>query len=196
MKRLLPFLLILVSIGIFFLLIDPEYNEVKELQKQIEQNNRTLDLAAELRKKRELLREKYNQISDSERDELNKMLPDTVDNVRLIIDINNIAERYGIVIQNFEISASEDSERGVQVLDSEFDDVANTSSIRYPDTSRIGVISFTFSVSAQYDVFLEFLKDLEEALRIVDIRSIDISTGSAEDVFYNYRVSLETYWLK
>ena len=196
MKKLMPLVLIIISVGIFFILIDPEYNEVKDLQKKIEQNNRTLDLASELRKKRELLRQKYNQISDSERDELNKMLPDTVDNVRLIIDINNIAERYGIVIQNFEISASEDSERGVQVLDSEFDDVANTSSIRYPDTSRIGVISFTFSVSAQYDVFLEFLKDLEEALRIVDIRSIDISTGSAEDVFYNYRVSLETYWLK
>jgi Tfp pilus assembly protein PilO len=196
MKRLMPLILIIVSIGIFFFLIDPEYNDVKELQKEIEQNNRTLNLASQLREKRELLRQKYNEISDSEREELTKLLPDTVDNVRLIIDINNIGEKYGIAIQNFEISSNADSENNVEVLESEFDDVVDTSNIEYPDTSKIGVISFTFSVAAQYDVFLEFLKDLEEALRIVDIRSIDISTGEDDNVFYNYRVSLETYWLK
>lgn len=196
MKNLMPILLIIVSIGIFFIVIDPEYKEVKDLQKEIEQNNRTLDLAAQLREKRESLRDRYNQISESERFELTKLLPDTVDNVRLIIDINNIAEKYGIIIQNFEITTSEDSDNNVRVLDSEFEGVIDNAAIEYADTSKVGVISFSFSVAAQYDVFIEFLKDLEEALRIVDIRSISIDRGDEEDVFYNYRVNLDTYWLK
>lgn len=196
MKNLMPILLIIVSIGIFFIVIDPEYNDVKDLQREIEQNNRTLDLAAQLRQKRELLRQKYNQISESERFELTKLLPDTVDNVRLIIDINNIAEKYGIIIQNFEITTSEDSDRDIRVLDSEFEGIIEDAAVEYPDTSKVGVISFSFSVAAQYDVFIEFLKDLEEALRIVDIRSISIDKGDGEDVFYNYRVNLDTYWLK
>jgi Tfp pilus assembly protein PilO len=196
MKILMPIILILVSVGIFFLILDPEYQEVKALQTEIEENNRTLDLANQLRKKREVLRERYNQISNSDRFELEKLLPDTVDNVRLIIDINNIAEKYGIAIQNFEISASADSQNNVRVVEDEFDGAITDPPVDYPDTSKIGVISFSFSVSAQYDVFLSFLKDLEESLRIVDIRSISINRGSGEEVFYNYRVNLDTYWLK
>ena len=196
MKSLMPILLIIVSIGIFFVVIDPEYKEVKKLQDEIAQNNTTLDLAAQLREKRETLKAKYNQISEEERGELAKLLPDTVDNVRLIIDINNIAEKYGIIIQNFELSTSEDSDKDTRLIDDEFEGIIQGSAIQYPDTSKIGVVSFTFSVTAQYNVFLSFLRDLERALRIVDIRSIDITRSDTEGVFYNYRVNLDTYWLK
>jgi Tfp pilus assembly protein PilO len=196
MKSIMPIIFILTSVGIFFLVINPQYEDIKKLQDEIEQNDVTLDLAERLREKRDLLKEKYNQISDAERFELTKMLPDTVDNVRLIIDINNIAAKYGIVIQNFEIGPSEDSEENIQKLSSDFVGANTTASIEYPDTSKIGVISFSFSVSSQYDVFINFLKDLEEALRIVDVRSVGISKGADEGVFYNYRVNLDTYWLK
>lgn len=191
----MPILLILVSIAIFFVVIDPKYKEVQNLQDQITKNEDTLKLANELRKKREELRERYNQISDSEKFQLQKLLPDNVDNVRLIIDINNIAEKYGIAIQNFNITTSEDSKNDVKNLNSEFEDITGDSTLNYPDTSKVGVISFTFSVSAQYEVFTEFLLDLEESLRIVDIRSIDIDS-SGDSSFYDYRVTLDTYWLK
>jgi len=196
MKALMPIILILVSIAIFFMVIDPQYKEVKGYQVVIEDNNRTLDLANELRKKRDSLRQKYNQISEEEKIKLSNLLPDTVDNVRLIIDINNIAKKYGIAIQNIDINATEDSEKNIKVIDSEFDNISDKGNISYADTSRVGVISFSFSVSAQYDVFIDFLNDLEEALRIVDIRSIDIERSADDNVFYDYRVNLDTYWLK
>lgn len=192
----MPIILILVAIGVFFVFIDPKYNEVKDLQAQIERNNKTLDLAEQLREKREDLRQKYNQISDDEKLELQKMLPDTVDNVRLIIDISNIAEKYGIIIQDIQVAPEEDSEENVQVINSDFESTTSGSTINYPDTSKIGIISFSFSVVAQYDVFLDFLKDLEEALRIVDVRSITIDRVDDQSIFYNYSVKLDTYWLK
>ena len=196
MKRFTPIVLIIVSIAIFFLVVDPKYKDSKKLLQKIEDNNQTLDLANQLRKKREVLKNKYNQISDEEKAELSKLLPDTVDNVRLIIDINNIADKRGLTIRNFGISTTKDSEEGIKVSKSEFDDVVDNAQINYPDTSKIGVISFSFSVTAQYQVFLDFLKDLEEALRIVDIRSIEISRNKDNPSFYNYRISLDTYWLK
>ena len=196
MKNLMPIILILAAIGVFFAFTDPKYNNVKDLQKEIEQNNRTLDLASELRQKREDLRQKYNQISDEEKFDLQKLLPDTVDNVRLIIDISNIAEKYGIVIQDIEIVQDEDSQSDIKVVNSDFEGVTDRSAISYPDTSKIGIISFSFSVVTQYDVFIDFLKDLEEALRIVDVRSIDIERVDDKSVFYNYSVNLDTYWLK
>lgn len=198
MKSIVPILFILVAVGVFFVFIDPEYNNVKELQTEIEKNNETLDLARELREKRESLRERYNQISDQERDELIKLLPDTVDNVRLIIDINNIAEKYGIVIRDIVINSDDggSSASDVQVAPSAFEGVIEQGSLEYPDTSRIGVISFSFSAETEYEVFIDFLSDLEKSLRIVDVREIEIQTRNLEDSIYDYRIKLDTYWLK
>lgn len=199
MKNLTPIILILLSIGIFFFLIDPKYKEVQRLQAEVVENNKTLDIAKKLSSSREVLRSKFNKISQEEKSELEKLLPDTVDNVRLIIDINNIAEQFGIVIRDISINSTE--EKGNQVSTprtqgSSFEGVIEENSIQYVDKSKIGVISFSFSVSAKYEVFLEFLKQLEESLRIVDIRNIEISRNADEGVFYDYKVTLDTYWLK
>ena len=199
MKSLTPLILILISVALFFFLIDPEYKDVQELQAQVEANNETLKIARDLSVKREELRSKFNNISQEERAELEKLLPDTVDNVRLIIDINNIAEQFGIVIRNININADEDTATAagtVGAQGSTFEGVIEESSVKYVDKSKIGVITFSFSVSAKYEVFLEFLRELEESLRIVDIRNIQISRGSAEGSIYDYNVTMDTYWLK
>ena len=196
MRNIMPLILIIVSIAVFFFFIDPQYKEVKSLQVEIEENNKTLDLATQLRQKREDLKEKYNSISFDEKNELEKLLPDTVDNVRLIIDINNIAEKYGVVIKDISVSTDEDSENDIKVVESEFTDIVGDSSLSYPDTSKIGIISFSFSVSTQYDVFLELMKALQQTLRIVDIRDVTISRDSEDEVFYSYKITMDTYWLK
>lgn len=196
MKNLMPLFLIIISAAVFFFFIDPQYKEVKSLKIEIEENEKTLELAKQLRQKREELKEKYNSISTDEKADLGKLLPDTVDNVRLIIDINNIAEKYGVVIRDISIGEDDKSKDDTKVIESEFTDFVGSSAISYPDTSKIGVISFSFSVSTQYDVFVELLKALEQTLRIVDIRDVTITRGEKDDIFYNYKVTMDTYWLK
>ena len=197
MKNITSIILIIVSVGIFFFFIDKEYKKVQQLNVEIEQNDKIIEVANRLKSKKDELNDKFNQISQSEKIELEKLLPDTVDNVRLIIDINNIAEQFGIVIRDINISTKETSaseSKKIVSQKSNFDGVLQENDIKYVDTSKIGVITFSFSVSAKYEVFLEFLKQLEESLRLVDIRNMQISRGSG--VFYEYRVTLDTYWLK
>ncbi len=198
MKNITSIVIIIASIGIFFFFIDPQYKKVKSLQAEITENKKILDIANKLSSKKEELNSKFNQISQEEKAELEKLLPDTVDNVRLIIDMNNIAEKFGIVIRDISIN-SKDSPAGetkkIMSQKSNFEGVLEENSVKYVDTSKIGVISFSFTVSAKYEVFLEFLKQLEESLRLVDIRNIEISRP-ADGVFYDYRVTLDTYWLK
>jgi Tfp pilus assembly protein PilO len=199
MKSLTPIILIFLSIGVFFFLIDPEYGEVQDLQAKVYENNKTLDIAAKLSARHEDLKKKYNLISQDEKGRLEKLLPDTVDNVRLIIDINNIAEKAGIVIRDISIQTNDGGESRagtVRTQGSTFEDVIGDDAIRYADTSKLGVITFSFSVSAKYEVFLEFLNQLEESLRIVDIRNIEINRGSSEGMIYDYKVTMDTYWLK
>lgn len=198
MKNITPIILIVLSVTVFLFFIDPQYKKIQEINAEISQNKETLKTAEELKTKKLDLIDRFNKISEEEKNELVKLLPDTVDNVRLIIDINNIASQFGIVIRDIVIDTEDTQEsttKSVVSQKSNFNSVLDEDSLKYVDTSKIGVISFSFSVSAKYEVFLEFLKQLEESLRIVDIRNIQISQGSGS-VFYDYKVTLDTYWLK
>ncbi|MDA8611346.1 hypothetical protein N9L18_00580 [Candidatus Pacebacteria bacterium] len=185
MKKTLPFILIILAVVIFFLFIEPQNEEIKRLSKDKEDNDTMLQLAEELQRKRDNIHDAFNQISVEERKELEKLLPDTVDNVRLILDINNVAEQYGIVIRDITVNrdGEVDSRRSQNVVSS------------VDSTGDIGTITLGFSIDATYDVFINFMKDLEEALRIVDIRALDIASGG-EDVFLNFGIIIDTYWLR
>lgn len=185
MKKAIPFILIALAVIIFFLFIDPLNDEVKDLSKRKADNDTMLELAEELQRKRDRIHDAFNGISVDEREELEKLLPNTVDNVRLILDINNVAEQYGIVIKNITVSrdGERDTKRGNNIVSS------------VDTTGDIGIITLGFSIDATYDVFINFMKDLEEALRVVDIRALDIEAGG-EDVFLSFGVTLDTYWLR
>jgi len=183
MKGLTPIILILVSVGVFFFFIDPQKKELNTLLEEKNKNEVTMQKATELRAANGTLKKEYNKISDEERAKLSQILPDTVDNVRLILDINNIANKYGIVLKGISISGgpadeSKEVNRGA----------SNASGQLY------GTIQLSFSFSASYDIFKLFLKDLEDSLRLVDIT--DFSVGTSEGDFYNYSIILNTYWLR
>jgi Tfp pilus assembly protein PilO len=183
MKGLTPIILIVVSIGVFFFFIDPQKKELDTLLEEKNKNDVTIQKATELRAARGILGEKYKNISQDERTKLSQMLPDTVDNVRLILDINNIADKYGIVLKGISISGGPVDE-GKEVNRG----AGTTSGKLY------GTIQLSFSFSANYDIFKIFLKDLEDSLRLVDIT--DFSIASSENGFYNYSITLNTYWLR
>lgn len=201
MKNFSPIILILMSISIFFFFIDPRYKEIQTIQAQITENNRTLEISKRLIAQRAQLEDAFKQISRLEKEDLEKLLPDTVDNVRLIIDIDTIANQAGIVIRDIDIKSQEqevDAKARTSVVQTSVFEGAD-SAIKYVDTTKIGVISFSFSASARYETFLQFLDELEKSRRIVDIRNIEIKRGAGTEggpVFFDYNVTFDTYWLK
>ena len=56
---------------------------------------------------------RFNAFKTEDLDRLRKLLPDHVDNVRLILDLDNLAARHGMALQNVVISepASESGAR-------------------------------------------------------------------------------------
>lgn len=189
MGKYMPIILIIVSIAVFFMVIDPKYAEVKELRDQKERNDETLVLSKKLRERRDSLQQRFNNISDEEKDHLIKLIPETVDNVRLILDINNIAEEYGIIIKNIDVETQETVTESTDSSGQKFI-VSSENAI-----DNIGTITLAFSVSATYDVFIDFMTDLEQALRIVDIKEMGITVPEEGD-FYDFSVKLNTYWLR
>lgn len=182
MKFLTPLIFIVAGLGIFFGYIDPMYQgTIKPLQMQIDQYNSVLASSKVLLAKRDSLNAKYTAIDPNDIAKLEKMLPDTIDNIRLVIDLNSIAQRYGMSISNLNLTG------------------ADSSSVQQGSTissggNKYGSVTIGFTVTTTYDTFLSFLKDLEQSLRILDVTGISFS--STPTGLYSFSLTIKTYWLK
>ena len=70
----------------------------------------------------------------------------------------------------------------------------NTSTGIGPDNSPYGTMTLKFTVNSSYGNFINFLQDLENNLRLLDITEISFNT--TDSGFYDFNVSFNTYWLK
>jgi len=188
--------------GIFFFYTKPAYDGVQTIDAQIAQYNAALDKAAELQKLKQALLSRYNAFNTADIDRLQKLLPDHVDNVRLILDLDNLAGHYGLSLQNVDVSSS-----GSMTAQSP----ASIGSIG-ASSQKYDSLTLTFGTRSTYGSFVQFLGDLESSLRIVDLVSLAIASdasgassgaGSAaktsaspSEPLYAYNITLRTYWLK
>lgn len=185
--------------GIFFLYTKPHYDDIKIAQTQIREYNAALDKAAELQQRKQELLSKYNAFNPTDIDRLQKLLPDHVDNVRLILDLDNLAVRYGLGLQNVDVSkvASQGAKSQTSI------GAIGASNQKYDS------VTLTFSTKGTYENFTKFLADLESDLRIVDLVTLSISgassdtqsagsarIASASQYVYTYNITLRAYWLK
>ena len=179
MKVLAPILFLAISLALFFGFIDPSYGRVKTLRAQEAQYSDALDRARELQEIRDQLLSKYNTFSKTDFDRIEKLVPDHIDNVRLILDLDELASHYGMRVRDVQIE--DDAQRAVQGQIG-------------PSEENYESVILTFNVSGTYDTFRSFLHDLERSLRIVDV--VGLSFTSNETGVYDYSIHLKTYWLK
>jgi Tfp pilus assembly protein PilO len=178
-KNFIPIILIVASAGLFFLFIDPTYENTKQLKIDNQEYDEALEKVNQIREIRDGLLSKYQVLSEDDLDRLKKLLPDHIDNVRLILDIDSIAETHGMLAKGIALSKS----------------AANTSSVISKGVSYNNV-SVTFNVESTYDEFKRFVKDLNQSLRIIDIVSLSFTPTniSKNKDLYTFRVKLQTYW--
>lgn len=187
MNIITPLILIIISVGSFFAYTDKIYRgentnggqpNIKSLLAEDEQYQTALDNTNDLIKKRDGLVDRMNTFSPENITKLESLLPDNIDNIQLIIDMSNIAERHGLVLKGAKLDSN----------------MKTDSNKLGADNSKYGTVGISFSVTASYDNFQNFLKDLERSLRLVEIS--DLSVSSNPNGLYEFSVGLKTYWLK
>ena len=178
MGNLTSIILVIASLGLFFGYIDPTYTDIKkEVREERGKYTQALENSKDVKKQRERLMNEYKVVKDDDKSKLVKMLPDNIDNVRLLIDIDEIAKGHSMRIRDFRTDTAEKSDTIGQGV------------------STYGTLTLTFSTTATYGTFLAFLRDLEHSLRILDVTSISFASSDTNDV-YDYSITLKTYWLK
>ena len=191
MNLILPIILIAISFSGFFYFTKPSYDEMGVLKQQEASYNSALDNARTLESERDKLTKKYNSIDPENLTKLSKLLPDNVDNIRLILEIEKVAAPYGMALRDVKYDAENTDKTAVDVNG-------------IPPESRqdYGTWNLEFSTKGTYNNFLNFVRDLEKNLRIVDIASVEFSsatglgTSPALSSIYTYNFKIKTYWLK
>ncbi|MFA6355109.1 MAG: hypothetical protein WCW65_01655, partial [Candidatus Paceibacterota bacterium] len=105
MKLILPILFILVSVAAFIFGVNPFYNEVKTLKTEIVDYNKALDNSTNLQKTEDALITSFNSIKQSDKDRLNSFLPDSVNNIQFILEMERIANLHNMPIKDIKFEA-------------------------------------------------------------------------------------------
>lgn len=199
MRYFFLLLLIVASIGIFIGFIIPRYHTVQSLRTDVASYNANLSTATQLEQSRESLIAQYNAIQKTDLDNIDTLLPDSVDNIRLIIQVNALATKDGLGSLR---SVDYDTNQASNTAGGTAKTTSQTTSNPVTDNLPYGQFAITFQTSGQYSNFLSFLSDLEQNLRLVDVTDIDFTaTPSATGLptaasGLTYKVTLKTYWLK
>jgi len=179
---------------------DPLSPGITTLNAQVSSYDEALSNSKALGDERDKLTKVKNAISTSDLAKIQKLLPSSIDNIRLILEIGQIAKPYGMVLKDVKYNSTSSS-----------DATKNTTSVITPvavggtgantPVKDYGVWNLSFSTIGTYSNFLNFTKDLENNLRIVDISSVQFSsvttTGSVSATpTYKYDFEIKTYWLK
>ncbi|MBA3788911.1 hypothetical protein H0X32_00760 [Patescibacteria group bacterium] len=184
--RILPILAILFAIGLFFGYINPTYNgQIAEIKQKIASDNSALKAAADFTQKENELIAQRNQIPSDQLARLQSYLPDGVDNIQLIIDLNSLASRSGVTLSDFNVA----NNSAVTAAAAATKDTASA----VQSTSLTDSLDLTVSATGTYAAFRTFLAASEQSLRPMDITSFAL-TDSATGV-YTYAITYRIYWL-
>ncbi|MFH1200867.1 MAG: hypothetical protein V1484_00865 [bacterium] len=198
MRFIMPIILIGIAVTFFFVFTNPLYNDISILNSEVDSYNNALDNSKMLENERDKLTAKYNAIDPENLMKLQKLLPENVDNVRLILEIGEIALPYGMVLKDVKYNV-------IQTNTATAKGTAVQGGAAAKTPKNYGIFDLEFSTSGTYDSFINFTKDLESNLRIVDISSIIFSSNTGSTVnnpkinspeVYKYNFKIKTYWLK
>lgn len=204
-KNIIATILIVLAIGIYMTFTRGKINEVNAVRGVNDQYSQAIRNADNLVKVRDQVLRDYSSISVEDRSRLDKMIPNTVDNIRLIIDLNSVARRRGVSLRNIKASAVAPVAKASSQKTGTAIPPSNNLSVKNPGTSdmvltgniptpTLDIVNISFSVSAPYQQFIEFMRDLESNLRIMDLSHLTVAVSDTGT--YDFGVQLSTYWLR
>ncbi len=189
--RVLPLIALFVAIGIFFLYVSPTWTgSISATKDAITQDDEALIAANQYAAQQNTLASARNAIDPADLARLSVFLPDSVDNVGLILDLNALAARSGFSLANIDVVSNSSSAgaAGTSV------GTSPQQGLPAAGTSPVGSVDLSLSAVGTYAAFQAFLTGIERSARLLDMR--DIVVKGSDTGVYNYQMALRLYWLR
>ncbi|HTK33385.1 MAG TPA: hypothetical protein VL335_02465 [Candidatus Paceibacterota bacterium] len=192
-------ILIIIAGAIYFSYTSNLWAEAKVIKAVNDQYSSAIKNAETLISLRKKVTDDYNSISIQDREKLDKMLPDTVDNIRLVIDLNNVGQQNGLSLKNITASTKTSAPTTPTASSASATGPNGAQGFGQKDTGGISIatldtVSISFSVSATYQQFIGLMQALEANLRIMDLTHLTVTANDTGT--YDFSVQLNTYYLR
>lgn len=200
MQRLFPLLALVVAVALFFAYVKPTFSgPISATRAQIASYNDALVAADRFQQKETELTQERAQIPSDSLQRLSEFLPDGVDNVQLILDLDALAARSGVTLSDFSTQGDQQSGQsaaapGSQSTPSTGSTIPALGQQSLESGSPLESLSLTFKAIGSYASFRSFLAGMENSLRPLDIT--DLQVKQTETGVYSYAVTVRIYWLR
>lgn len=197
-------ILVIVAIGLYFTVTQSIYSDAQAVKGHNDQLAQALDNAQQIIASRETITSQYNSIPQGDRAKLDKMIPNSVDNIRLVIDLNNIALQNHFSLSDVKatVGSSNAAAKGASAAAGSapapaampaapISVMGPSASIAEPTLDKVQI---SFKASATYDQWISFMQALESDLRIMDLTHLTITANDSGT--YDFQAQLQTYWLR
>ncbi len=206
MRFIFSISILIISGILFFTVVNPLYSDVSDLRKEVAAYNLALNNSTELQKTRDSLVDTYKNIKEEDRDRLEHFLPNTVNNIKFILEVERIANLHSMSLKNIKFDPPKTGDSKMMGTAGGSTSTGGTLiTTNDPSASKpYGVFPVEFTTEGNYSTFVLFLKDLEHNLRLVDIKSISFTVPNVDPKqgaqidpnIFTYTLKVETYWLK
>jgi hypothetical protein len=160
-RYIFPLLLIILSGCVYVLYIENTYLEIAQgIKRRVELQN-YLSLADNAQKKLDTLEARVAQFPEGSTERLEKMVPDSIEDMRFIVDVEAVVKGFGLVLKDprVEHEQSDDLKR-----------------VRQHQFHKL-----TFQVTTTYPVLRQLLRALEESLALRDLVRISFTGREGSD---------------
>ncbi len=186
--RLVAILALVAAAGIFFGYVNPVWTgSVASTKSEITNYDAALAAATQYQQKQDQLLQEQSAIPADSIARLNHFLPDSVGNVQLILDLDALAARSGVVLSNFDIQDAA-AAAGAAPAAQTSTGALSLSTMAYDS------LQLSLTATASYSAFRAFLDGVENSERLLDVTGISIAPSTTG--VYNYQITLRLYWLR
>lgn len=184
-KNIIIFILILAFIAVIVFLDLPEFQEVLSLRKEVKEQKEIFSEKQILLAKIGKLTEDYEG-NEEDLKRVNYILPSGQDIPNLIVQLESLSFEAGLVLEALEFFVGEE----------ETISKAKEARVAEGKTPKdYQTLTVNLKLIGDYLAFKNFLKLVEENIRLMDVGSIDFSTQT-EEMFqlFNFNLNLNTYY--
>jgi Tfp pilus assembly protein PilO len=189
-KVLAPILFLIAAIGLFFTYLQPGWDVLLAFQAQADRLDASIEKTKGLLETHNKLLTQYNEISPENIARLNKILPDRIDVVRMIMDIDTLTTKHKLTIKSFDIPD----------MNGEVSKTSKSKNATVAEEGPVGSAVLTVECVGEYQDFKAFVSEIESSLSLMDVVILDITVadltqpGAVREI--TYKVGLQAYWLK
>lgn len=166
-KLALPIILIILGIGSFFWYTQPTYQATDAIQGEIDKYETALSQVNEIQQIRDDLLRQYNQLPRTNLYVMSRVLPERLDTVRMLIELNQIALRHNMTVQDITFTERTDAQQNRSRNNEEDSQPKPYESVKV-----------NFAVTGTYEDVNSFVQDVERSTRLIDI--IQFQVGNLE----------------